>query len=244
MDPVGPPSMKVRPSTEKGIMHFTPHEQERLLVYVAAGVARQRREQGIKLNYPEAVALLTAYVYDQARIGRSVGEIMDSGRGILTRDDVMDGVPEMIDNVQVETTFPDGTKLVTIHDPFDAPRGDVELHPGKVDFVDESVPLNPELDVAEIEVHNPTDRPVQVGSHYHFYEANAGLDFRRHEAYGKRLNIAAGTSERFEPGDRRTVQLVPIEGERKVLGLRGLVGGPLEDEAPDDSGDEGADDRG
>ncbi|MPY47601.1 urease subunit gamma [Streptomyces acidicola] len=213
-------------------MHFSPHEQERLLVHVAAGVARQRREQGIKLNYPEAVALLTAYVYDQARIGRSVGEIMDSGRGVLTRDDVMDGVPEMIDNVQVETTFPDGTKLVTIHDPFDAPRGEVELHPGKVDFVDESVPLNPESGVTEIEVHNPTDRPVQVGSHYHFFEVNEGLEFDRKQAYGKRLNVAAGTSERFEPGDRRTVELVRIEGERKVLGLRGQVGGQLKKRSP------------
>ncbi|MER5907731.1 urease subunit gamma [Streptomyces mirabilis] len=225
-------------------MHFTPHEQERLLVHVAAGVARQRREQGIRLNYPEAVALLTAYVYDQARIGRSVGEIMDSGRGVLTRDDVMDGVPEMIDNVQVETTFPDGTKLVTIHDPFDEPCGEIELHPGKVDFVDEAVPLNPELDVTEIAVHNPSDRPVQVGSHYHFFEANEELDFDRAEAYGKRLNVEAGTSERFEPGDRRTVELVRIEGERKVLGLRGLVGGVLQDQAPDDSAGEGAGDGG
>lgn len=225
-------------------MHFSPHEQERLLVHVAAGVARQRREQGIKLNYPEAVALLTAYVYDQARIGRSVREIMDSGRHVLTREDVMDGVPEMIDNVQVETTFPDGTKLVTIHDPFDAPPGDIEIHPGKVDFVDESVPLNPESGVTEISVHNRADRPVQVGSHYHFYEANEGLEFDRAQAYGKRLNVPAGMSERFEPGDRRTVELVRIEGERKVLGLRGLVGGPLEDRAPGDFGGEGAEERG
>ncbi|MCL2553184.1 MAG: urease subunit gamma [Actinomycetia bacterium] len=225
-------------------MHFSPHEQERLLVHVAAGVARDRKQQGIRLNYPEAVALLTAHVYEQARIGRSVGQIMDSGRDVLTRDDVMAGVPEMIDNVQVETTFPDGTKLVTIHDPFDAPRGEVELHPGKVDFVDESVPLNPALDVVEIEVHNPADRPVQVGSHFHFYEANEELDFDRRQAYGKRLNVAAGTSERFEPGDRRTVELVDIEGERKVFGLRGLVGGQLADQAPDEPEGEGAEDRG
>ncbi|MER6010952.1 urease subunit gamma [Streptomyces bluensis] len=238
------PDRRLVSGAEKGTMHFTPHEQERLLVHVAAGVARQRREQGIRLNYPEAVALLTAYVYDQARIGRSVGEIMDLGRGVLTRDDVMDGVPEMIENVQVETTFPDGTKLVTIKDPFDEPREEVELHPGKVDFVDEAVPLNPHLKVTEVEVHNPCDRPVQVGSHYHFFEANEGLEFDRDEAYGKRLNVAAGTSERFEPGDRRTVELVPIEGERKVLGLRGLVGGPLTDQAPDHCDGEGAGHRG
>ncbi|MER6329010.1 urease subunit gamma [Streptomyces sp. NPDC001034] len=225
-------------------MHFSPHEQERLLVHVAAGVARQRREQGIRLNYPETMALLTAHVYDQARIGRSVGEIMDSGRGVLTRDDVMDGVPEMIENVQVETTFPDGTKLVTIHCPFDEPSEEVELHPGKVDFVDESVSLNPDLDVTEIEVHNPKDRPVQVGSHYHLFEVNEGLEFfavggsralDRDAVRGMRLNIPAGMSERFEPGDRRKVELVRIQGQRKVLGLRGLVGGPLDPAGSDDS---------
>jgi urease subunit gamma/beta len=230
-------------------MHFSPHEQERLLVHVAAGVARQRREQGVRLNYPESVALLTAYVYDQARIGRTVAEIMDSGRSVLTRDDVMDGVPEMIENVQVEATFPDGTKLVTIHNPFDEPRDEVDVHPGKVDFVDESVPLNPRLGVIEVEVHNPADRPVQVGSHYHFYEVNKGLEFDREAAYGKRLNVPAGMSERFEPGDRRIVELVDIEGERVVLGLRGEVGGALKGQprkraARKAKGAKGAADRG
>jgi urease gamma subunit len=98
-------------------MHLTPHEQERLLVTVAAMVARDRRERGVKLNHPETVALLTSFVLEGAREGRSVADLMDAGRRVLTSDDVMDGVPELVDEVQVEATFPDGTKLVTLHHP-------------------------------------------------------------------------------------------------------------------------------
>ena len=98
-------------------MHLTPHEQERLLIHVAADVAERRRARGLLLNYPEAIALLTAHVFEAARDGKNVSDVMDSGRQLLTRADLMDGVPEMINNVQVEATFPDGTKLVTVHHP-------------------------------------------------------------------------------------------------------------------------------
>ena len=98
-------------------MLLTPHEQDRLLVHVAAMVARDRKARGVVLNYPEAVALLTSYVLEGARDGRPVAELMEMGRHVLTRDDVMVGVPEMIESVQVEATFPDGTKLVTLHRP-------------------------------------------------------------------------------------------------------------------------------
>jgi urease subunit gamma len=98
-------------------MHLTPHEQEKLLIYVAAMLARERRGRGLKLNYPEAVALITAAILEGARDGLSVAELMSYGATILTREDVMEGVPEMIDLVQVEATFPDGTKLVSIHQP-------------------------------------------------------------------------------------------------------------------------------
>ncbi|MFF3783825.1 urease subunit gamma [Streptomyces sp. NPDC001933] len=98
-------------------MRLTPHEQERLLVHVAADVARQRRARGLRLNHPEAIALVTVHLLEGARDGRTVSELMASGRTVLGRDDVMDGVPEMIHDVQVEATFPDGTKLVTVHDP-------------------------------------------------------------------------------------------------------------------------------
>ncbi|GGP34617.1 urease subunit gamma [Saccharothrix coeruleofusca] len=98
-------------------MHLTPHERDKLLVHVAADVARRRLERGVALNYPEAVALITDHVLEGARDGRSVGELMESGRHVLTRAHVLAGVPEMIESVQVEATFPDGTKLVTVHDP-------------------------------------------------------------------------------------------------------------------------------
>ncbi|MFF4648468.1 urease subunit gamma [Streptomyces sp. NPDC001380] len=98
-------------------MRLTPHEQERLLIHVAADVARARRARGLRLNHPEAVALITSHILEGARDGRSVAELMESGRTVLGRDDVMDGVPEMVPDVQVEATFPDGTKLVTVHGP-------------------------------------------------------------------------------------------------------------------------------
>ena len=98
-------------------MHLTPREQEKLLIFTAAELARRRRARGLKLNHPEALALITAEILEGIRDGRSVSELMAAGLGILRRDDVMDGVPEMIDEVQVEGTFPDGTKLVTVHRP-------------------------------------------------------------------------------------------------------------------------------
>ncbi|MEV0248263.1 urease subunit gamma [Nocardia sp. NPDC050712] len=98
-------------------MRLSPHEQERLLLSYAAELARRRQGRGLKLNHPEAVALITDHVLEGARDGRTVAELMSTGRSVLTRDDVMTGVPEMIHDVQVEATFPDGTKLVTVHHP-------------------------------------------------------------------------------------------------------------------------------
>lgn len=98
-------------------MQLTPHEQERLLIHVAADVADRRRARGLRLNHPEAIALITSHILEGARDGRTVAELMASGRQVLSRADVMDGIPEMIHDVQVEATFPDGTKLVTVHEP-------------------------------------------------------------------------------------------------------------------------------
>ncbi|MCA6096518.1 urease subunit gamma [Streptomyces cinnamoneus] len=98
-------------------MQLSPHEQEKLLIHVAADVAERRRARGLRLNHPEAVALITVHILEGARDGRTVAELMSSGRKVLTRDEVMEGVPEMIHDVQVEATFPDGTKLVTVHEP-------------------------------------------------------------------------------------------------------------------------------
>ncbi|MFD9726035.1 urease subunit gamma [Streptomyces sp. NPDC059072] len=98
-------------------MQLTPHEQERLLIHVAADVAERRKARGVRLNHPEAIALITSHILEGARDGRTVAELMASGRTVLTREEVMEGIPEMIHDVQVEATFPDGTKLVTVHDP-------------------------------------------------------------------------------------------------------------------------------
>ncbi|MEE1928473.1 urease subunit gamma [Streptomyces sp. TRM 70351] len=216
-------------------MHLTPHEQERLMIHLAADVAGKRRARGVRLNYPETMALLIVHVLEGARDGRTVAELMSSGRKVLTREEVMEGVPEMIENVQVEATFPDGTKLVTVHGPFPEAAEDDErtVCPGKVEFSplkgDEVVAFNEDARrlerVTTLTVGNPTDRPVQVGSHYHFAEANTGLEFPRKEAWGKRLNVPAGSSVRFEPGITEEIELVPIEGERVVHGLRGRAEG-------------------
>ena len=98
-------------------MNLSPREKDKLMIYVAAMVARDRKARGLKLNYPETIALITAEVLEGIREGRSVADLMQYGATILTRDDVMDGIPEMVDEIQVEGTFPDGTKLVTIHQP-------------------------------------------------------------------------------------------------------------------------------
>ncbi|WTG30447.1 urease subunit gamma [Streptomyces decoyicus] len=216
-------------------VHLTPHEQERLMIHLAADVAEKRRARGVRLNYPETMALLIVHVLEGARDGRTVADLMSSGRKVLAREEVMEGVPEMIENVQVEATFPDGTKLVTLHGPFPEVGKDEEpnISPGKVDFSqrkgDEEVAFNDgpgQRDhITKLTVENPTDRPVQVGSHYHFAEANDGLKFPRKMAWGKRLNIPAGSSVRFEPGITEEVELVPIEGERVVHGLRGKIKG-------------------
>jgi urease subunit gamma/beta len=232
---VGPGQKSGQGERREVLVHLTPHEKERLMMHVAAEVAEKRRARGVRLNYPETMALLIVHVLEGARDGRTVADLMSSGRKVLTREEVMEGVPEMIEDVQVEATFPDGTKLVAIHDPLPEAGQDEEptVFPGKVDFSpreeDKVVVFNErnrELDqITTLKVENPTDRPVQVGSHYHFAEANDGLEFVRKQAWGKRLNVPAGSSVRFEPGITQVVELVPIEGERVVHGLRGKVEG-------------------
>ena len=206
-------------------MNLTAREKDKLLIAMAAVVARRRLERGVKLNYPEAIALITDAVVEGARDGRSVADLMAFGATVVRADQVMDGIAAMIHDVQVEATFPDGTKLVTVHHPI---RGGAEgLVPGEIATVTGDLELNAGLDVTELEVANTGDRPIQVGSHYHFAETNPGLRFDRAAAHGKRLDIVAGTAVRFEPGQTRHVRLVPMRGERAVYGFRGDVMGAL-----------------
>jgi urease subunit gamma/beta len=210
-------------------MELTPREKDKLLLFTAALVAERRRARGLKLNYPEAVALISAEILEGARDGRTVAELMSLGTRVLGADDVMDGVAELVTEVQVEATFPDGTKLVTVHNPIPlcAPIG-----VGAVLPADGSIALNVGRDTLTVEVANTGDRPIQVGSHYHFAETNPALRFDRKAARGFRLDIPAGTAVRFEPGQTRTVDLVAYGGERIVQGFRGDVMGPLDGGTP------------
>jgi urease subunit gamma/beta len=210
-------------------MELTPREKDKLLLFTAALVAERRRARGLKLNYPEAVALISAEILEGARDGRTVAELMSLGTRVLGADDVMDGVAELVTEVQVEATFPDGTKLVTVHNPIPL-RGTIGI--GAVLPADGSIALNVGRETLTVEVSNTGDRPIQVGSHYHFAETNPALRFDRAAARGFRLDIAAGTAVRFEPGQTRTVDLVAFGGERIVQGFRGEVMGPLDGGTP------------
>lgn len=208
-------------------MHLTPREQERLMIHCAGELAKSRKNRGLKLNYPEAIAYITAELLELAREGKTVTELMQEGRKLLGADDVMDGVAEMIHEIQLEATFPDGTKLVTVHEPIVPSNKNI---PGEMIFDDGNLIINEGKDTAEINVTNTADRPVQVGSHFHFFEVNKELEFNRLMAYGMRLDIPSGTAVRFEPGETKRVRLVEIGGNRVGYGLNDLVSGKIDDD--------------
>ena len=208
-------------------MELSPREKDKLLVFTAALLAERRLAKGLKLNYPEAVAFISAGIMEGAREGRTVAELMDYGRTLLSADDVMDGIAEMIHDVQVEATFPDGTKLVTVHEPIVGARA-AEVVAGEVVPEEGDIELNAGRETIEVEVANSGDRPIQVGSHYHFFETNSALRFEREPSRGFRLDIAAGTAVRFEPGQSRKVRLVKYAGEQKVYGFNAQVMGEVD----------------
>ena len=204
-------------------MILTPREKDKLLIAMAAMVAKRRLERGVKLNHPEAVALITDFVVEGARDGRSVAELMEAGAHVLSASQVMDGVAAMIHDIQIEATFPDGTKLVTVHHPI---RGADEAHaPGEILAEPGEIAMNEGRETVTLEVTNAGDRPIQVGSHYHFFETNPALKFDRKKARGFRLDIPAGTAVRFGPGKTRSVRLVALAGKREVYGFRQEVMG-------------------
>ena len=208
-------------------MRLTPKETDKLMLHLAGTLAKERKDRGLKLNYPEAIAYISSELLELARDGHSVTELMSIGAKMLTSEDVMDGVPEMIHEIQLEATFPDGTKLVTVHQPI---TGNGAVKPGEILTEEGEIELNAGKDKAQITVTNTADRPIQVGSHFHFFEVNKALEFNRNLAYGMRLDIPAGTAVRFEPGESKRVELVEIGGTREGYGLNGLVEGSMDEE--------------
>lgn len=209
-------------------MFLTNREQEKLMIYTAASLAKERKAKGLKLNFPEATAIISSFILEGAREGKSVSDLMVQATHVLTEEDVMEGIPSMMPMVQTEATFDDGTKLVTVHNPI--PFSKTKDTPGEYLIDEGEILLNEHLESTIIEVENIGDRPIQVGSHYHFFEVNACLSFNREKAYGQRLNIPAGTSVRFEPGSKKEISLVPYCGKRYISGFNALVEGFLDDE--------------
>lgn len=214
-------------------MLLTPTELERLTLYTAAELSRKRRAKGLRLNFPEASALIADEILEGAREGRSVAELIGFGSTLLNTDDVMPGVAELLPVLQVEGTFPDGTKLVTVHQSIRPGRLPLAVMPtpGEIISPEGDIPLNSGRPTTTVRAINTGDRPVQIGSHYHFFEVNKALDFPRAAAFGMHLDIPAGTAVRFEPGELREVQLVQFGGTGDIHGFSGLTNGNLHDPA-------------
>jgi urease subunit gamma/beta len=215
-------------------MHLAPRDVDKLLLAQAGLLAQRRLARGLRLNHAEAVALLSMVLLELIRDGHRVAELMDVGRRILGRAQVLAGVPEMIDEVQIEGTFGDGSKLVTVHRPIALAQGDLglALHgsflpqppagtfpdldpaaepaliPGQIWVQPGELEVNAGRPTVELLVRNTGDRPIQVGSHYPFVDTNRALAFDRALAKGRRLDIPAGTAVRFEPGEEKTIRLV------------------------------------
>jgi urease subunit gamma/beta len=237
-------------------MHLSPREIDKLTLHQAGFLAQKRLARGLRLNHPEAVALIATQLLELIRDGRRVAELMDLGRRFLGRRQVMAGVPALIHEVQVEGTFPDGTKLVTVHHPIAAEDGDLSLAlhgsflpvpalaafgdspdaaegektPGELLPAPGELTLNAGREAIRLTVTNLADRPIQVGSHYHFAEANPLLRFDRGRSYGRRLDVPAGMAVRFEPGETKSVALVAIAGNAVVRGGNALGSGAVTDE--------------
>ncbi|GAA2103033.1 urease subunit gamma [Streptomyces albiaxialis] len=209
-------------------MRLTPSEHDRLLLFTTAELARARRGRGLRLNVPEATALIADTVCERARDGARLTEALEAGRAVLGPDDVLPGVADVVTAVEVEAVFDDGTRLVVVTDPVGGGhRGDEApgaVLPGPVP----DAPADGPGGTVTVTVTNTATVPVSVTSHFHFFEVNPRLRFDRAAAYGFRADLPAGSALRFDPGQTRTVPLVPFGGERVVIGFAGLVDGPLD----------------
>ncbi len=205
-------------------MRLTPTERDRLLLFGAAELARARKARGLRLNVPEATAIVADTVCEAARDGARLAQAIERARSVLGPDDVLPGVADVVTEVHVEAVFDDGSRLAVVSDPIGGgglgERGPGALLPGPEHAEPEPV--------VRLTVTNTATVPVSVTSHFHFFEANPRLDFDRAAAYGMRLAVPAGSSVRFGPGQSVEVGLVPIGGERVAIGFAGLVDGALD----------------
>ncbi|MFJ9178531.1 urease subunit gamma [Streptomyces sp. NPDC102360] len=205
-------------------MRLTPTERDRLLLFGAAELARARKARGLRLNVPEATALIADTVCEAARDGKRLAEAIEAARSALGPDDVLPGVADVVTEVHVEAVFDDGSRLAVVSDPI-AGGSLTDEAPGALLPGPEHHDPEPELTLT---VTNTATVPVSVTSHFHFFEVNPRLDFVRDKAYGMRLAVPAGSSVRFGPGETQDVGLLPIGGARVAIGFAGLVDGPLD----------------
>ncbi len=201
-------------------MRLLPSEVDRLQIFQAAELARRRRGRGLRLNQAEAVALITDEVMEAARDGVSYEQAERVGYAILQPSDVLPEVPPLVGRIELEALFADGSRLIVLHDPIGRDEPPV-IDTSRI----EPVWLQPST---PLEVTNEADVPVGITSHFHVFETNRRLRFDRAAAWGMRLAVDAGTKVIIEPGETRTVHLVPIGGARIVRGHAGLVDGPLD----------------
>src|SRR6476661_2044879 len=202
-------------------MRLTAWEEERLLLFAAAELARRHRAAGLRLNAPEAIALICDAMLDAARAGGSLDEVESAGRAAVAPDDVIDGVRELVDEVRLEGLVDDGTRLVVLADPLGRgrpmpPRGPGAVVPGPAAAVGAD-----DRERRSLVVRNASRRVVRVSSHMPFDRVNARLEFDRRSATGFRLDLPAGASERWAPGEERTVELVRLGGSASVGGNGG-----------------------
>lgn len=207
-------------------MYLTQQEKEKMFLLFAASVATSRKEKGLRLSYPESIAYLSGFIIDGAREGKTVHSLINECKTLLTADDVMEGVPELLQELQVEAMFPDGTKLVSMHQPI-LQNKPSEIIPGQYSFANGDIELLTNRKRITIPVTNTSDRPIQVGSHYHFYEVNPALAFDRELTIGYRLDIASGLSIRFMPKQEITIDLVEFGGKQEIHGFSGKINGKV-----------------
>jgi urease subunit gamma/beta len=236
-------------------MRLTQTELDRVTIFNVAEMARRRRARGLRLNHPEAAALITDEMMELARDGASYEAVRARGGAVLTEADVLPGVPALLRGLRCEPQFDDGPRLIVLASPIapgaeasapggveaagpgEAAPGEAapgEAAPGEVVLAPEPIEINAGREVITIRVHNASDHVVNVSSHYHFYEVNPRLEFDRSLTWGRHLDIQAGRSLIWRPGETREVALVPFAGSGRVDGFQGAVppGGP-EAEPPD-----------